>query len=290
MNRPTRKPRKAKPTPRKPRKPQKPQPQRVHTSLPPRNPEPNPHLCAAIQAHFADLFGYHRSLSHGSAADMVTWWHTALAEADAALIAAQAKAIAANNADVASLANGLSLDVKVIAHTEAKDAISHSARVLQFDAVAMAKRIEAAAAKHKNRGPRGHRSANRHLAYHCPVCSVPTEKPDGTTQWSNTIRASAADRVIMCAGRYGAQHEPALCEFDQSSQPDYRLADHAAGTAINPDATLTDAYSEAALAHGDHSRSQAQIAARKAKYAAKLAAPAPSPAPGSADDTSEFGF
>ena len=197
--------------------------------------------------------------------------------------------IAQNNADVASIANGLSLDVKVYQ--------SEQARVLQFDALAMAKRIEAAGAKHKNKGPRNHKGANRHLAYRCPACSRQNPK---TGAWSNTIRASASDRLIMCAGRHGAVHEPTLCEFDESSQPDYRLADASADTAANPDTAVYIPEAAPVGAHGGtrgaHSRSGAALAANKQRYANALhgigasAEPAHSDRIGFADDKSEFGF
>lgn len=174
------------------------------------------------QAALAFAFGYHRSYGRGSAIaadglDLRDWWHAALADRDAATLSSLRAAVDANNSEVRALASGLDLTVKI--HT------SDAARVLQFDALAMSRRIEAASAKHKNKGPRNHAGANRHLAYHCPVCSVSKTKPDGSVQWSNTVRASAPDRIMMCAGRYGAQHEPALMVFDESSQPAYRLED-----------------------------------------------------------------
>ena len=268
---------------RRPKPRRAPKPIRVHNSLPPRRTEPNAHLCEAIQSHFAFLLNMRPS--SGKADGYAEWWQAALIDADAALIAAQRAAINENNAHVASIANGLSLDVKVTQATEAKDAIEHHAKVLQFDALAMAKRIEAANAKHKNK--QRSQSANRHLAYHCPTCSVWNEKRQ---QWSNTIRASADDRLIMCAGRFGAEHPPALCEFDMGSQPDYRLADHAAGTAIAPDASPTDTYAD--TIHGQHNRSATKLAANKAKYRQIVNATGivqTNPAPRT-DDTSEFGF
>ena len=216
-------------------------------------------------------------------------YHRLYAERMTAEAATIRETIARNNADVASIANGLSLDVKVYD--------SEQARVLQFDALAMAKRIEAAGAKHKNKGPRTHKSANRHLAYRCPKCSQQNPK---TGAWSNTIRASASDRLIMCAGRYGAVHEPTLCEFDESSQPDYRLADAAADTAANPDTAVYIPEASPVGAHGGtrgaHSRSAAKIAANKQRYANALhgigasAEPAHSDRIGFAGDTNEFGF
>lgn len=213
-----------------------------------------------------------------------TAWHVALAERDAQDHAATLARIQTHNLDVAGIASAVDLTARDRTGTG----------ILSFDWQDMLRRIEQAAAKHANKGKRGHKSANRHLAYHCPVCSERREKPDGTIVWSNTIRASASDRIIMCAGRHGAQHAPALCEFDMSSQPDYRLADSAAGTAIDPEGTAYVPEANPEGAHGgtrgDHSRSLAQIASRKAKYAADMAAagiPEPTPL---TDPKDEFGF
>lgn len=213
----------------------------------------------------------------------IAWYHAAYAERATSAAAQLANRITDHNRDVAAIASHLDLG--------ARDRLGTG--ILQFDWAEMVKRIEQAAAKHKNNTRGRAKNANRHLAYHCPTCSERREKPDGTVQWTNTIRASASDRIIMCAGRHGAQHAPTLCEFDQASQPDYRLADDAAGTAIAPEATSLDTYSETALANGQHSRSAARIAAEKRRYAAKLAsddlADMLTPAPAS-DPTAEFGF
>lgn len=198
------------------------------------------------------------------------WWHTALVARDQETINAQRLVIAENNADVAALANGLDLDVK---HYE-----NASARVLQFDAVAMAKRIEAASAKHKNTTRGRAKNANRHLKFECPKCG-------------QAARAARPDRVMMCLGLFDLPHDPTLMEFDASSQPDYRHQDAAAGTACAPEATPTDTYSE--NISGDHSRSQAKLNATKAKIAARLAQPKPDALAelvNQDDPKAEFGF
>lgn len=204
------------------------------------------------------------------------FWHTALVERDAAVIATQARAIADNNANVASLANGLSLDVRVI---EASDN-NHTARVLQYDALAMAKRIEAANAKHKNRDKTRATNKNRHLKLVCPTCGLPA-------------RCSHLDRVLVCGGRFGATHEPAVMQPDEGSQPDYRLADAAAGSAIDPEAELAAELADGAK--GQHDRSASQLASRKAHYAKQLAGlgnpqETADMVLAAADPTAEFGF
>jgi hypothetical protein len=192
-----------------------------------------------------------------------------MADRDAAELAAARAAIERNNGDVAALAHGLSLDVKTHRASTSADSLSFSATVLQFDAVAMAHRIEQAGAKRKNNTRGRAKNANRHLLYICPICSERITRGD-KTHWTNTVRASADDRIVLCGGRHGAQHQPTLMEFVLESQPDYRLADMAAGTAGSDQATTLDTYNEAALIQG-HNRSQASIAANSARYAAKIA-------------------
>lgn len=255
--RPTRTTRPAKPKAAKPKaKPAPRKPICVHTCspLPPRR-EFSPAIAEANQAALASLLsarGIHLSPA-SPAFPGEEWWQSALAARDEAQIARQAAAIATNNHFVAATANGLDLDVHPVYDTG----------ILQFDALAMAKRIEQAAAKHaRKRLNQGRaKGANRHLKFECPKCGLPA-------------RASHPDRIMMCAGRYDAQHELTLMAFDPTSQPEYRHVDDAAGTAIAPEATPLDTYDDKALHFGQYSRSQSQLAANAKRLAAKLAAEA----------------
>lgn len=236
------------------------QKQRVHTISPPL-PVPAATLveqrralaaCADwTQLHLAEWYGYHAKSV--CTLDYVHWWHTAMAERDAAEIAARDAAIARNNGDVAALASGLDLDVKTIPIDTA-----NPGRIIQLDALAMARRIEAAKAQ-RTKGPRNHASANRHLAFHCPICSTYNEKRG---QWSNTVRASNPDRLIICAGTIDRPHDAVPMQFDHSSQPDYRLQDQAAQGALGEhiDNTAGQAYG---AQRG--TQSEIQLAARKTK-------------------------
>lgn len=164
---------------------------------------PNWDTATTTQAALAHVFAYHLALGRGAAiapdgTNMTDWWHAAMAARDAECLAALQSAIDANNDVVRALASPLALGVDV--HTIARpaalpEALPHA--VLQFDAGEMARRIEMAAAKHKNRGPRNHKGANRHLKYLCPTCGSPA-------------RASQSDRVLMCSGTFSRTHEPAL--------------------------------------------------------------------------------
>lgn len=225
-------------------------------------------ICRAIEQGTARI--------HLDATRYVDDWHNLLVARDAHTIAFERAAKAAHNSDLTQIAYKVDLKASINEHG-----------IAEFDWQDMMRRIEAAAAKHKNTTRGRAKNANRHLQYICPVCSEQVTR-GGKTSWTNTVRASASDRVIMCGGRYSAQHAPTLMEFIPESQPGYRLADQAAGTAINPEGTATDTYSDAALANGTHSRSQAKLAANAAAYAAKLAHNPP-PIPTELTEQDEFG-
>ena len=142
-----------------------------------------------------------------SEAAYVDCWHSLLSARDAVTLHTMRASIADNNADVAALSEGLGLEVK---------RVGLGASILQFDALAMARRIEAASARHKNRdkGARGHKGANRNLKYACPICQ-------------RSVRSAGSDRIVMCGGTYDRPHDMALCAFDPSSQPAYRQDDAA---------------------------------------------------------------
>lgn len=160
------------------------------------------------------------------------WWQGALEAQDATAAAFNARIDAVNN-HVASLANPLDLGVKRVEG------------VLTFDALEMARRIEQAAAQHKNRQRSKARSdnQNRNLKYLCPTCQRP-------------LRSAGSSRIIMCGGTFEAPHTPAVCTVEE--MPANRAADLAA--AQSEDGENTAAPS---LKTGDQSRAQQDAFNRK---------------------------
>ena len=142
----------------------------------------------------------------------VDWWHTALAERDEAELHVLRNATQGNNMTFAVLAEMHAIPtIDRTSHKATEHGTHHSATVLQFDANELLKQLQAEAAKRKSGRGRA-RGANRWVAYTCPVCSEQKTKPDGTTQWTNTIRCSAADRLILCAGRADAGRYVRECD------------------------------------------------------------------------------
>ena len=180
--------------------------------LPPRTwAKSSPVSATALQGHIEHTAAWQGALSWPAAQELVhnanaDWWHAAMAKADQGRMAILQSAIHANNSDVAALASGLDLGVRRI-----------EGIVLQYDAVAMSKRIAAAGAHHKNRPAkaRGSDKANRHLKYSCPVCG-------------KAARSASHDRILLCGGYHSLPHKAELMIFDPGSQPDYRKADSAA--------------------------------------------------------------
>lgn len=206
--------------------------------------------------------------SHGDHAS-ADWWHATLDAADqlAATHKAYESRILSHNHDVAALSNALDLPARDRTGTG----------IIQFDAAEMQRRIAAANARHTNKAPRNHTSANRQLAFHCPVCSVQKTKKGGRVEWSNTIRASNPMRIIICAGTVQNQHPATPMVFDPTSQPTYRLEDQFSDTGGLD-------HSGLGASPGHHqTQSQLQLAARQAPAPGTAAATLAEPATDLAD-------
>lgn len=184
------------------------------------------------------------------------WWQGALHARDAgaaaleaasasfgAAIALERAKVEAHNTRLVEAASLVTLTVRDIAETG----------ILSIDPA----EIMAEARRRKNKGKRGHKSANRWLAYGCPICTKEQERPNGTIQRTNTVRCSADNRLIVCCGTHDAPHDQAIMYLIEESQPQYRLDDKY---------QIEDAGQEQGAEAGHtQTQSQVQLAARRRK-------------------------
>lgn len=223
---------------------------RVHTSaLPPLTASLTPHVNAARALRLIRELASHAP-TEAAGAD---WWQATLdgRDAMAAALADQEARIAAHNARVIEAASLVSLSV----------VDPTSAGIQTIDPA----EIMAAARSRQNKGKRGHKSANRWLAYACPICTQEKLTSKGL-QFTNTIRASASDRLIICAGFAGTPHNAQICTLLEHSQPDYRLQDKY-GTGTDDSGDVPENAGAGALPGRSETQSQILLRASRQRRA-----------------------